>query len=222
VVAGTSASASGSVGVNVAGAYGTINIAANGAFSYVVNNNNAAVQALRTSSDTLTDTFTYTMTDSGGLTSTTQITITIQGANDAPVGVNDSGTAVEAGGVANGTAGSDASGDVLTNDTDVDSGDTKTVTGVVAGVSASASGSVGATVAGSFGSITLNSNGTYSYSINNNDATVQALAAGGTLQDVFTYTVTDTDLLESTAQITITIQGANDAPVIVANSLTIS
>jgi hypothetical protein len=91
------------------------------------------VQALRTSSDTLTDTFTYTMTDSGGLTSTTQITITIQGANDAPVGVNDSGTAVEAGGVANGTAGSDASGDVLTNDTDVDSGDTKTVTGVVAG-----------------------------------------------------------------------------------------
>jgi VCBS repeat-containing protein len=222
VVAGTSASASGSVGVNVAGTYGSISIAANGTFSYVVNNNDAAVQALRTSSDTLTDTFTYTMTDSGGLTSTTQITITIEGANDAPVGVNDSGTAVEAGGVANGTAGSDASGDVLTNDTDVDFGDTKTVTGIIAGSSGPAVGNVGVVVAGSYGTITLNSNGTYSYSINNNDTTVQALAAGGTLQDVFTYTVTDTGLLESTAQINITIQGANDAPVVTTNSLTIS
>jgi hypothetical protein len=42
------------------------------------------VQALRTASDTLTDIFTYTMQDAAGLSSTTQITITIQGANDAP------------------------------------------------------------------------------------------------------------------------------------------
>ena len=210
------------MGANVAGAYGTINIAANGTFSYVVNNNNAAVQALRTSSDTLCDTFTYTMTDSGGLTSSTQVTITIQGANDAPVGINDSSTAVEAGGVANGTAGSDASGAVLTNDTDVDAGDTKAVSGLTAGVSASVSGSVGANLAGSYGTITLNSDGTYSYSIDNANAAVQALAVGGTLQDIFTYTVTDTDGLTSTAQITITVQGANDAPVVVANSLSLS
>ncbi|MFN9341462.1 MAG: cadherin repeat domain-containing protein, partial [Planctomycetota bacterium] len=39
---------------------------------------------LRTSGNTLTDTFTYTMRDAAGLTSTTQVTITIQGANDAP------------------------------------------------------------------------------------------------------------------------------------------
>lgn len=222
VASGTQISATGSVGANIAGAYGTINIAADGTYSYLVNSNNAAVQALRTSSDTLTDTFTYTMTDNGGLTSTTQITITIQGANDSPVAIDDSGTALEAGGVANGTLGSDASGNVLTNDTDVDASDTKTVTGVASGIQSSASGSVGVIVAGSFGSITLNSDGTYSYVIDNSSAAVQALKSGDTLLDVFTYTVTDTDLLSSSAQISITLQGANDAPVITANSLTIS
>jgi VCBS repeat-containing protein len=49
-----------------------------------VDESNTAVQALRLSSQTLTDVFTYTVTDAGGLTSTTQVTITIQGANDAP------------------------------------------------------------------------------------------------------------------------------------------
>ncbi len=39
------------------------------------------------------------------LKSTAQITVTIQGANDAPVASVDSATAVEAGGVSNGTAG---------------------------------------------------------------------------------------------------------------------
>ncbi|MFO0526679.1 MAG: cadherin domain-containing protein, partial [Planctomycetota bacterium] len=61
-----------------------INISASGAYTYTVDNSNAAVQALRTSGNTLTDTFTYTMRDAAGLTSTTQVTITIQGANDAP------------------------------------------------------------------------------------------------------------------------------------------
>ncbi len=51
---------------------------------YTIDNNNSAVQALRTSANTLQDVFTYTMRDTAGLTSTTQITVTIQGANDAP------------------------------------------------------------------------------------------------------------------------------------------
>ncbi|MFN9917459.1 MAG: VCBS domain-containing protein, partial [Pirellulaceae bacterium] len=92
---------------------------------------------------TLSDVFTYTATDAGGLTSTTQVTITIQGANDAPVGVDDTNIAVEAGGLANGTAGTNPTGNVLTNDTDVDSGDTKTVTDVAAGSVSNPAGSVG-------------------------------------------------------------------------------
>jgi hypothetical protein len=65
----------------------------------------------------VTDVFTYTVKDPGGLTDTAQLTITVNGANDAPVGVDNTGAAVEAGGVLNGTAGSNAAGNVLTNDT---------------------------------------------------------------------------------------------------------
>ncbi len=122
VVAGTAASASGSVGSSVTGTYGSIVIDVNGVYTYTLNNALSAVEALRVSGDHLTDIFTYTFQDALGYTSSTQVTITIDGKNDNPVGVNDLAIAVEAGGVSNGTAGSNASGNVLTNDTDVDAG----------------------------------------------------------------------------------------------------
>ena len=224
VASGTAASASGSVGASVTGAYGSINIASNGSYTYTVDNSNATVQALRTSGQTITDVFTYTMTDTAGATSTTQITVTIQGANDAPTAVADAATAVEAGGVSNGTAGTNPTGNVLTNDTDVDSGDGKTVIGVIAGTAASASGSVGVSVTGAYGSVNIASDGSYIYAVDNANATVQALRLSGqTITDVFTYTVTDTDGLTSTTQITITIQGANDTPYdLTATGLTIA
>ncbi len=105
VAAGSVGSASGSVGTGVSGSYGTITIAADGSYTYAVDNSNAAVQSLLTSGHTLTDVFTYTTADGGGLTSSTQITVTIQGANDAPTAVADTATAIEAGGTSNGTAG---------------------------------------------------------------------------------------------------------------------
>ena len=221
VAAGVQASASGSVGSSVTGSYGSISIAANGVYTYTVDNNNAAVQALRTSSDTLTDVFTYTMIDASGAASTTQVSVTIQGANDAPVGVDDTATAVESGGVANATAGTNPTGNVLTNDTDLDSGDTKTVSGVAAGSQVSASGSVATGVSGTYGQITINSDGSYSYVVDNNNAAVQALrTSGDTLTDVFTYTMVDTAGLNSTAEITVTIQGSNDNPVATADTPT--
>ena len=113
VVAGGSASASGSVGSSVAGTYGSITINSDGAYQYNVDNSNAAVQALRLSSQSLTDTFTYTMTDTAGLTSTSTVTITIQGSNDNPVATVDAGTATESGGELNANSGSDATGNVL-------------------------------------------------------------------------------------------------------------
>ncbi len=159
------------------------------------------------------------MADSGGLTSTTQITITIQGTNDAPVGVSDSAVALEAGGVANAAAGSNPSGNVMSNDTDVDAADTKTVSGVVAGALASAVGSVGTAVTGSYAPITINADGSYSYTVDNSNAAVQALrTTANTLQDVFTYTVVDAAGLTSTTQITVTIQGQNDTPVAVSDT----
>ena len=50
--------------------------------------------------------------------------------NTAPTAVADTGDATEKGGITNGTGGSTATGNVLTNDTDPDAGDTKTVSAV--------------------------------------------------------------------------------------------
>ena len=51
----------------------------------------------------------------------------------APVAVNDTATALEASGVDNATAGTNPTGNLLTNDTDANTGDTKTVTGLRSG-----------------------------------------------------------------------------------------
>ncbi len=153
VLAGTQSSASGNVASSVTGTYGSITIGANGAYTYVVDENNTAVQALRTSGQTLQDVFTYTMTDAAGATSTTQITLTIQGQNDNPVGVNDTVDATEAGGIANGTAGVNPTGNVLTNDTDVDSvanGETKSVQQVVSDNLGGTPTAAGSSVTGSY------------------------------------------------------------------------
>jgi VCBS repeat-containing protein len=106
------------VGQARAGAFGSLTLNADGTYSYSVDNTNAQVQALRTTADTLTETFSYTMRDTAGATSTSTLTITIQGANDAPVAVSDTATAREAGTA----AGLNPTGNVLTNDTDVGRG----------------------------------------------------------------------------------------------------
>jgi VCBS repeat-containing protein len=218
---GTHVSTSGAVSSSVTGTYGAITINADGTYTYTVDNSNVAVQALRISGQTLTDTFTYTMRDTGGLESTTQVTITIQGANDTPTAIADSNTAIEAGGLTNGTAGLNPSGNVLTNDTDVDAGDTKTVVGVQHGIQSTTSGAVASTVTGTYGAIVINANGSYTYTVDNNNVAVQALRLSGqTLTDTFTYTMRDTGGLESTTQVTITIQGANDTPTAVADANT--
>ncbi len=75
---------------------------------------------------------------------------------------------------------------MLTNDTDVDAADTKTVSGVVAGVQASATGGVATSVTGNYGAIFLLADGSYTYTVDNSNAAVQALrTTSNTLQDVF-------------------------------------
>ena len=82
-----------------------------------------------------------------------------------------------------------ATGNVLTNDTDVDTGDSKTV----AAVNGSA-GNVGSAVAGTYGSVTIAGNGSYTYTLDNGDPDTHALAQGATASPrSFTYTVTDTN-----------------------------
>ncbi|WP_322847165.1 VCBS domain-containing protein [Pseudomonas sp. B33.4] len=202
------------------GLYGQLVIGSNGSYQYVVDNNNAAVQALRVSGQTLQDNFNYVLADLAGETSTATLSVTIQGANDTPQGVDDDGVAIEAGGVNNGTPGSDATGNVLSNDLDVDSvanGETRTVTGIRPVAEAGAGNFTavsGATaIAGLYGTLTINPDGTYSYVVNNTNATVQRLSAGQQLVEFFSYRLTDTGGLDDVAQLRIVIQGANDNPV---------
>ena len=65
----------------VAGSFGSLSVDAAGNYVYNLNNSLAAVQGL-SAGDTLTDQFTYTVTDGDGDTSPTTLTVTINGAND--------------------------------------------------------------------------------------------------------------------------------------------
>jgi VCBS repeat-containing protein len=209
--------AEGLVGSSFAGRYGSLTLNANGSYTYVVNNDNPLVQALLTAGDTLSESFSYTIRDLAGATSTAILTITIQGRNDNPLAVDDNTAAVEAGGTGNATPGVNPSGNLLDNDRDVDAGDTKAVNGIRTG-SEAAGGTFTAVsgsqvIAGTYGTLTIAANGTYTYVVNNALAAVQALKPGDTLQEVFSYRMRDTAGAADIAQFTITIQGAWDAPV---------
>jgi VCBS repeat-containing protein len=138
------------------------------------------------------------------------------GGNTPPTAVADTGDATEKGGIANGSGGSPASGNVLTNDTDPDAGDTKTVTAVSFGATA---GTLGAALTGAHGSLVLNASGAFTYTVNETDAAVQALRLStNTVTDVFNYTMRDTAGATSTTTLTVSIHGANDAPVLAAQT----
>ncbi len=318
VTAVTFGAVAGTLGTALVGAHGSLTLSASGAFTYTVNDSDAAVQALRLSTNTLTDVFNYTMSDTAGATSSSTLTVTIQGANDAPVlavqtatqnavvgsafslvlpagtftdvdtgdtltysatladgtalpawlifnattrtfsgtpatanigtlslkvtgtdlgglaasetfnlavsatpdtaptAIADTATAVEKGGIANGSGGAPATGNVLTNDTDPDTGDTMTVTAVKFGAT---TGTLGTALVGAHGSLTLTASGAFTYTVNDSDAAVQALRLPtNTLTDVFNYTMRDTAGATSSSTLTVTIQGANDAPVLAAQT----
>ncbi|MDA7767592.1 VCBS domain-containing protein [Candidatus Pelagibacter sp.] len=223
----SSGSSYNSSGTSVTGTYGTLTIGADGSYTYIANT--AAAEALD-AGDTANDVFHYTVSD-GTATDTATITITVLGANDAPVAQNDVGVIVEDGTltVANGAnanvsgsynATGEHTGDVIhtslsgSKDTDIDGDDTVNL--VVSAVRVGSSegsgtaGTLGQALTGTYGQLTLNANGSYSY-VANQDA-ADALDAGDTATDVFNYTVSDGTATD-TATITITILGANDAPV---------
>jgi VCBS repeat-containing protein len=136
--------------------------------------------------------------------------------NTTPTAVADTANATEKGGIANGSGGSPASGNVLDNDTDADVGDTKTVTAVSFGA---VTGPLGTALAGAHGSLVLNASGTFTYTVNETDAAVQALRRStDTVSDVFNYTMRDAAGATSSTTLTVSIHGANDAPVLAAQT----
>ncbi len=182
------------VGAFVSGTYGQIKINSDGSYTYSANNT-AAIDGAATGSH-LTDTFSYTANDGHGGTTTTNIIVTI---DRAPTVVSDSGAAVEA---ASGT------GNVLTNDSDRD-GDTLTVSAVNG-----SAGNIGNSIAGTYGHITIASNGSYTYNADNTSA-IDSAATGSHLTDTFTYTASDGHGGTTTTSVTITL---DRAPTVVADT----
>ncbi|HEX5775641.1 MAG TPA: VCBS domain-containing protein, partial [Caulobacteraceae bacterium] len=163
--------------------YGTFEVLADGTWTYSLDNTDAAVQALGVG-DTLQDTITVWSEDG---TDSEEITVTINGTNDEAT----------------------ISGDVVgsvTEDTDLSDNGVLTISDVDAGEAElqplNTAGDNG------YGTFTVNADGTWTYALDNTDAAVQALPAGGTLSD--TITVWSEDNTDSQV-ITVTITGTNDA-----------
>ncbi|MGH7895862.1 MAG: VCBS domain-containing protein, partial [Candidatus Binatia bacterium] len=122
-------------------------------------------------------------------------TIEAMVSNAAPVAAADSATVSE-------DATSPVTGSVLANDSDPN---------------ADALGVANpGTYEGRYGTLVLEADGSYSYTLNSSLPEVQALAQGQTLTDSFGYTVTDgvvLNPLQAISQLNIVIEGANEAPV---------
>ncbi|HEU0099254.1 MAG TPA: Ig-like domain-containing protein [Allosphingosinicella sp.] len=136
--------------------------------------------------ETATVVISYSITDEHGATSSSTLTVTVNGANDAPVANDDTASTTEDAAVA---------GNVLANDTDVD----------VEPLTVSNPG----TYVGAYGTLVLAADGSYSYTPN---GAAQGLDDGESAQDVFSYTASD-GTASDTATLTVTVNGSNDAPV---------
>ncbi|MBK6653635.1 MAG: tandem-95 repeat protein [Zoogloea sp.] len=149
---------------------------------------------------------TYTISDGKGGSATSTVTVNVTPANDAPLAVNDSATTTEDSPVSR----TPATG-VLTNDSDIDS-PSLTVSGVRTGTSGAftAPGAAGVTLTGTYGALLIRADGSYTYTPG---TAAQALNTGDSVQDVFSYQLSDGSLT-ATANLSITVTGANDAAVI--------
>jgi VCBS repeat-containing protein len=141
--------------------------------------------------DTLVS-FTYTIDDGEGGTVSGAATLDLVPVNDVPVADDDAVAAVE---------GETPQGNVLANDDDVDAGQALTITRIVG---PNGAGIVGQEVFGRYGSLTLQSDGSYTYAAQNT-----TLPEGAVATDTFSYTVSDGNGGTDTADIVVTVTGGN-------------
>lgn len=207
-------------------AYGSIAIdATTGKWTFTLDHTPGGATDSLAQGDTRTETFLAKVTDNNGATATQTITVVVHGTNDAPVVVADTNSADEVREAGNRNNSQNntlddrqAAGNVLTNDTDLDMGDTLTVQGFAAGTLAGPiTTGVGSTITGTYGTLTLGSDGAWTYLLDNTDVDTQGLRTGITGHDIFSYTVVDSQGATSTSQVDISIGGSNDWPVAVAD-----
>src|SRR5204862_7343679 len=100
------------------------------------------------------------------------------------------------------------SGNLLANDSDIDNGTALAVANA-------------GTYVGTYGTLTLNADGSYSYSLNNGSSAVQSLRQGQSVSDVFAYLATD-GLAQTSGSLSVGVAGVNDAPVGLAGRAALS
>ena len=173
---------------STSGTVGDFAIAANGAWTFSAN---SAFDSLNVG-DNVTETFNVTSVD--GTSST--VTITINGEDDAPVITGD-------------TVGS------VTEDDDP-------ITLTNGGVLTASGGDAGEdrfnaeTLNGAYGDLAVAADGSWVYSADNTQAVIQNLALGDTLTDAFTVTNADSVTMQT---VTITIHGVNDPAVVSSDAV---
>ncbi|MEZ8075976.1 VCBS domain-containing protein [Vibrio sp. FF112] len=166
------------------GTLGTLHLKDNGDWTYDLDNKNPQVQALGQGSAT-TDIITIHSADG----TPHQIAITVNGTNDKAV---ISGTSAGA----------------VTEESQLQTSGILTVTDVDTGEAHFATSSTGSTdIAGSFGTLHLTDTGSWTYDLDNTNPTVQALGKGSTATDTITVHSAD----GTPHQVTITVNGTNDA-----------
>ncbi|TXI59724.1 MAG: DUF4347 domain-containing protein, partial [Limnohabitans sp.] len=155
------------------------------------------------------------------------------------IATDDSNSAAEATGLSNATAGTNVSNatSVLGNDTDINGmtgayiSSLRTGNDEGFGTDAGAASSNVFTLQGTYGTLTMNVDGSYSYAIDQSNADVQALTVNSAgLTETFNYTVTDgsgrvnddtTSIsTNSIGVLTISISGGNDQPTMTGQATT--
>ena len=179
----------------------TVTILADGSFTY--DPTTSATLAALVRGVSLSDTFTYTVEDSHGATSTAIVTVVVTGENKNPVAVDDDFLGND--GVSEDDTFVDATG-VLVNDTDEDDPASALFVSGLNGMGQLS----GESIRGAL--ITMNSDGTFLYDPRN-AAELQALADGDTTTDTFTYTVSDGQGGSSEGTVSVEVSGVNDAPI---------
>ena len=167
------------------GTYGNLTVDVQGQWTYIADNSQSAIQELGTD-DRLTEIITVTSVDG----TIQQIEITIEGTNDIP----------------------NINGDLASTLIDDGSGENLTASGIITitDVDAGESAFIPETINGTYGSLTINAEGHWTYSAGNNQSTVQELGAGDRLTDTLIVFSAD----GTTQQIEIIIEGTNDIPII--------
>ena len=151
-------------------------------------------------SDVFTDSLSVVVTDIGGQSARSILSIDV--IDDAPTSEDDVNSIVEGNYLDNTVTGNVMDNDHVGADDDLVAND---VVGIQGGI-------VGTELATTYGFITLQSDGSYVYRVDNDNLSVKALLDGETLHDSIIYTLQDLDFDTTESTLDITIEGQTSSP----------